>query len=280
MTRRRKFEIRFWGVRGTVPCPGSETVRYGGNTSCIAVQCDDHQLIFDAGTGIRGLGNAIADGDDGPAVGHIFLTHTHMDHINGLPFFRPAYGGGHRFCIWAGHLKPRGQSIEGVLTRLMEPPIFPVPLTAMNACLKFRDFCAGERIDLETEIVLDTMRLNHPGGATAYKIQFDGRSVCIVTDTEHVVGKLDKSIVEFVRGSELMIYDATYTDEEYPRYVGWGHSTWQEGVRICRAAGLERFITFHHDPTHDDICLDAIAEQLDDALPGSRVASEQLVISI
>ena len=271
------FTMRFWGVRGTVPCPEADRLRYGGNTSCIEVRCGDARLIFDAGTGLRALGNQLlATGDIGQS--HIFFTHTHLDHIAGLPFFRPAYDGQNHFEFWAGHLRAHGLSLQGVLKQLMQPPLFPVPLDILHACVSFHDFLPGEVLRPFPDVVVRTLALNHPGGATGYRVEFAGRSMCIVTDVEHRAGEIDRGILEFIRGADIVVYDCTYTEEEYARFVGWGHSTWQEGVRLCDAAGAGRLVAFHHDPEHDDDFMDEIARQLARQRPGSLVAAEGLTL--
>lgn len=276
MTTSQSFLVRFWGVRGSVPCPGPETLRYGGNTSCVEVMCGAQRLILDAGTGLRVLGVHLNGQDQ--LAGHIFLTHTHIDHINGFPFFRPAYAASNRFQVWAGHMGGRAGALQEVLADMMRAPLFPVPLDIMHACIAFNDFAAGEVLQPAPGIVLRTAALNHPNGATGYRIEFAGKSICYVTDTEHREGELDAAIVELIRGSEIVIYDATYTDEEYPHYRGWGHSTWNEGVRLCAAAGAGRLVAFHHDPDHTDLDLDRIAAELEQARPGSRMAIEGLVL--
>lgn len=276
MAETNEFWLRFWGVRGTVPCPGPDTLRYGGNTPCVEVMCGGERLIFDAGTGIRALGNQLNDKTG--LKSHVFLTHTHVDHINGFPFFRPAYNPKNRFELWAGHLQGREGALQGVLSGLMQAPIFPVPLDIMHACFAFHDFEAGERLKPVPGVVLRTALLNHPQGATGYRIEFAGKSICYVTDVEHREGEIDRTILELIEGSEIVIYDATYTEAEYPRYRGWGHSTWNEGVRLCRAAGAGRLIAFHHDPDHDDATLDRIAAELAEAYPGSEVAKEGMVL--
>ncbi|HSA82188.1 MAG TPA: MBL fold metallo-hydrolase [Geminicoccaceae bacterium] len=276
MAVNNQFWVRFWGVRGTVPCPGPDTLRYGGNTACVEVMCGHHRLILDAGTGLRALG-ATLNSQKGLKA-HIFLTHTHIDHINGFPFFRPAYSPTNRFELWAGHLGGQTGALQAVLADLMRAPIFPVPLDIMHACIAFHDFAAGAAIQAARGVVLRTAPLNHPNGATGYRVEYGGKSVCYVTDTEHREGELDGTIVELIRGSQIVIYDATYTEAEYPRYRGWGHSTWSEGVRLCRAAGAKRLIAFHHDPDHDDAALDEIAAQLGRAMPGSEVAQEGMVL--
>lgn len=276
MAQNEDFWVRFWGVRGTVPCPGPDTVRYGGNTPCVEVMCGRERLIFDAGTGIRALGRSLAE-EEG-LNSHIFLTHTHMDHITGFPFFRPAYSAKNTFQIWAGHLAADNGSIRSVLSAIMSSPIFPVPLRIMHACMAFHDFNAGNTLNPLPGVVLRTAPLNHPNGATAYRIDYDGRSICYVTDTEHREGGLDNIIIELIAGSQLVIYDSTYTEEEYPRYRGWGHSTWNEGAKLCDAAGAGKLVAFHHDPDHDDTDLDRIADAMDLARPGSIVASEGLVL--
>ena len=271
------FTMRFWGVRGTVPCPQEPMLRYGGNTSCIEVKCGDNRLIFDAGTGLRLLGNHLAATGDSSAA-HLFFTHTHIDHIAGLPFFRPAYSRNNQFEFWAGHLRAHGSTLQQVLVQLMQPPLFPVPLGIMHACVCFHDFTPGEVFTPYTGVMLHTLGLNHPGGATGYRIEFAGHVMCIVTDVEHRIGIRDEQIVEFIRGSDIVVYDCTYTDEEYPRYVGWGHSTWQEGIRLCDAADAGRLVAFHHDPEHDDAFLDDMARKMARQRPGSLVAAEGLTL--
>ncbi len=277
MAAKREFSARLWGVRGTIPCPGRKTVRYGGNTACVEILCAGRRIILDAGTGLRTLGNAMLVGDQ-PVVAHILLSHTHVDHITGLPFFRPAYRQGNRFELWNGHLRRQNRDLESVLCSLMDSPFFPVPLGIMHASMTFHDFDAGVTLHPYDDVAVRTAALNHPGGATAYRIEFDGRSICYVTDTEHPERGRDARIVELIAGSEIVIYDATFTDEEYPRFKGWGHSTWQEGVRLCEEAGAGRLVTFHHLPEHDDVELDRIAVALAEARPGSLVGREGLVL--
>ncbi len=277
MGKTNSFTVRFWGVRGSIACPGPQTVRYGGNTSCLEVACGDRRLIFDAGTGLRSLGNAIAAGG-GPVEQDIFLTHTHFDHVCGLPFFQPFFVVGNRFRIWAGHLIP-DQKLKTVICQMMMAPLFPVPPEIFAADIEYRDFSAGETLRPASDIAIRTAPLDHPDRATGYRIEYDGRSLCYITDTGHVVGRRDASLVDFVSGAQMMIYDATFTDEEFPHYSHFGHSTWQEGVRVADAAGVDTLVIFHHDPSHDDAFMDAVAAEAAAARPGTVVASEGMVLS-
>ncbi len=276
MGDRDDFRVKLWGVRGTVACPGPGTGRFGGNTPCVEVRCGPHQLILDAGTGLRVLGNAMAAVPGARYRAHIFLTHTHLDHITGLPFFKPAYEAGNCFELWAGHLLRSGTSLQRVLGRLMETPYFPVPLDIMHACIAFHDFEAGASLQPFPGVRVRTAPLVHPGGATGYRIEYGGRAVCYVTDTEHPERGHDETVLELIANAQIVIYDCTYTDAEMPRFRGWGHSTWEEGVRLCELAGAERLIAFHHDPERDDAALEAIEAELAARLPGSLVAREGL----
>jgi phosphoribosyl 1,2-cyclic phosphodiesterase len=272
------FTVRFWGVRGSIACSGPRTARYGGNTSSIEVRCAGRMLLFDAGTGIRYLGNSLADNET-PLDADLFLTHTHFDHVCGLPFFRPFFQPQNRFRLWAGHLA-EGMTLRRVLGEFMMSPLFPVPPQVFRARMEYREFKTGETLHPAPHIAVRTATLNHPDGATGYRVEFGGRSLCYLTDTEHVPGAPDRNILALIDGADLVIYDSMYTDSEYDTYVGWGHSTWQEGVRLCRAARAKRLAVFHHDPEHDDDMLDGIARELEKQLPGSVVAKDGLVLQL
>jgi phosphoribosyl 1,2-cyclic phosphodiesterase len=270
------LSVRFWGVRGSIACPGPEYARYGGNTSCLEVRCGGELLIFDAGTGLRTLGGAIAG--EAPIDADVFLTHTHIDHISGIPFCGPFFDKRNSFRLWAGHLAANGHNLHKVLCGFMAEPLFPVPPAIFKARMDFKDFVAGTTLHPHPRTTLRTAPLNHPNGATGYRIEHAGKSICYVTDTEHVPGRRDQTVLSLIEGADVLIYDSTYTDEEFPRFVNWGHSTWQEGVRLCEAAGVGRLAVFHHDPSHDDAFMDQVASAADRVRPGTVVAREGMVL--
>mgnify|MGYP000952894031 CR=1 FL=1 len=270
-----EFFVRFWGVRGTIATPGAANIRYGGNTSCIEMRCGPHLLIFDAGTGLRELGKTLEGA--GPFEADLFFTHTHLDHVAGLPFFRPFFDSGNRLRLWAGHLQP-GRTLNEVLCRIMSAPLFPVPFEVLSTSVTTTDFRHGDLLTPHPQVRIRTIPLNHPDGATGYRVEYGGKSVCYVTDTEHSMGRLDQNIVDLIKGADLFIYDCTYTDAEFPQYVGWGHSTWEEGARLADAAGVKTFVIFHHDPDHGDSFMDRVATEAERRRPGTVVAKEGLVL--
>ena len=259
------LKVRFWGVRGSISCAGPEYVRYGGNTSCLEVTAGGRRMIFDAGTGIRTLGQELAR--QAPLDIDIYFTHTHLDHLSGLTFFAPLFDKRNAVRMWAGHLE-KPYTLKKVVSNLMQAPIYPVTLDVFHASVSFSEFDVGSSLFCGN-VAMRTAALNHPNGATGYRVEYGGKSICYITDTEHREGERDKTIVELCRGADIMIYDCSYTDEEYPRYKGWGHSTWQEGVRIADAAGVGTLAIFHHDPSHDDAFMDDIARQAAELRPGS-----------
>lgn len=268
--------VKFWGVRGSIACPSPQHVVYGGNTSCLEIFAGDKRIILDAGTGIRQLGFEFLR--DGVKEGMILLTHTHWDHINGFPFFGPAFTANNRFSIHAGHLADHG-GIENVLANQMANPTFPVPLEALQADLDFVDFNAGESWEMYPGVNLVTKPLNHPNGATGYRIEHGGKSICYVTDTEHVVGKPDETVLALIEGADIVIYDCTYNDEEFPAKIGWGHSTWEEGVRLCKMAGVKQLAIFHHDPEHNDDFMRDVEHKAREQWDGALVAREQMILT-
>jgi phosphoribosyl 1,2-cyclic phosphodiesterase len=261
-----EFAVKFWGVRGSIACAGPQYVRYGGNTSCLEVTAGTRRLIFDAGTGLRPLGDALCRSDRLDL--DIFFTHTHFDHICGLTFFKPLFTRENRVRLWAGHLAPILRLVD-VVKQLMMAPLYPVTLDIFVAKVEYRDFRSGETLRPGPGVRLRTAPLNHPNGATGYRVEHGGKSICYITDTEHRPGGLDMKIVELCRGADVMIYDSSYTDEEYSRYRGWGHSTWQEGVRIADAANVGTLAIFHHDPSHSDAFMDDVAREAAAMRPGT-----------
>jgi phosphoribosyl 1,2-cyclic phosphodiesterase len=271
------LRVKFWGVRGSIACPAPNYMIYGGNTSCVELRAGNKLLIFDAGTGIRSLGAALLQ--EGITEGVLLFSHTHWDHINGFPFFGPGYSGDHSFTVLAGHLK-NASGIREALSGQMQQPVFPVPIEIMHARMQFEDFTAGESFTLDGDIKVRTAPLNHPNGATGYRIEHGGASMCYVTDTEHVIGRPDEKILELIDGSDLVLYDCTYTDEEFPKRIAWGHSTWQEAVRLCQRAKVKKLAIFHHDPDHDDTYMARINKEAQEVWLGATVAREGMAIDL
>jgi phosphoribosyl 1,2-cyclic phosphodiesterase len=276
-----QFKVRFWGVRGSIACPGQSTVRYGGNTSCVEMCAGGKRLIFDGGTGLRVLGQSLMR--QLPVEAHVFFTHSHWDHIQGFPFFIPAFVKGNRFSIY-GAIAPNGSTIEQRLNDQMLHPNFPVPLQIMGADLKFFDLAIGESVPVSDDVLVESALLNHPGEAIGYRVNWRGHSAAYVTDTEHYPDRFDENVMRLAQNADVLIYDATYTDDEYhsekSSKVGWGHSTWQEAVKLAKAAHVKKLVIFHHDPLHDDDFMDSIKDDVLRAYPNSLIAWEGLEIDV
>ena len=196
--------------------------------------------------GIRYLGQTLLK--DLPISTDLFLTHTHFDHVVGLPFFVPFFIKGNHVRLWAAHLKPKGLTLRHVISEMMFSPLFPVPPEIFAADVDYLDFDAGSTLEPATGIAVRTTALSHPDNATGYRIEYNGKSICYLTDTQHSPGKPDQNILGLIEGADIVIYDCTYTDEEFTKRADWGHSTWEEGVRLCDAANVKTFVVFHHDP--------------------------------
>ena len=278
MSTQSPMSVRFWGVRGSIPAPGPHTARYGGNTPCVEVRCSERLIILDAGTGIRMLGNALMNAMS-KVDADIFLSHCHFDHIIGLPFFAPAFAPGNRLRLWAGNLLP-AYRLEDIVRKLMSHPLFPVEVEIFKADIEFCDFKVGKVLQPCPGVTIRTAPLDHPGGATGYRIEHAGRSVAYITDTETRSDNGIRNITSLARGVDLMIFDCTYTEEEISRRAGWGHSTWQQGVRLADASDARLFCLFHHDPDRDDTLIDGLAHAAQAARPGTIVAREGLVIDL
>jgi phosphoribosyl 1,2-cyclic phosphodiesterase len=277
MNSQKHMSVKFWGVRGSIACPGNATSRYGGNTSCVEIKGGKQTFIFDAGTGLRELGKTFPS--TGKTEINIFLSHCHIDHICGLPFFAPCYSRMNTVRLWAGNLLPRFRLGE-VIEQMMAAPLFPIRHDIFDADLQFRDFHVGETLAPSSAIKLRTIRLNHPDGATGYRVEYDGRSIAYVTDHESHGDTVDQHLASFLKDVDLLICDCTYTAEELRTHLGWGHSSWQQGIQLAAAARAKRFCLFHHDPDHDDVQLDRIAAEVSKQHPGSMVAYEGLIVEI
>jgi len=252
------LELTFWGVRGSIPTPVAENLGYGGNTACIAIRyAGQPLLIFDAGTGIRSLGDTITNAE--PL--NLFLTHFHWDHIQGIPSFAPIQNA-------AIHSGVAPADLERILAAQMHPPYYPVPMPANPA---YRQIHKPARIGA---LEVRPFPLHHPNGATGYRIESSNAAIVYASDHEHGDASADAGLLESARDADVLIYDAQYTPEEYQRRRGWGHSTWREAVTLARGARVRQLILFHHDPWRTDHELDAIVREAQQEFPNTIAARE------
>ena len=272
------MRVRFWGVRGSIACPGPSTIRYGGNTPCLEVRCGEHVLVFDAGTGLRPLGLELIK-DKSIRNVDIFITHCHLDHVVGLPFFAPLFRKGYRVRVWAGNLLP-ANSIERVMRMLMSSPLFPIQIEIFKAAIEFHDFKSGDVLRPHENVVLRTAPLDHPDGSNGYRLEHGERTFALVSDTEGFPGKCDNDLLSLADHADLAVYDATYTEDEIVSRIGWGHSTWLRGIRLAEKANVKHLCLFHHDPSHDDDFMDTLAAEANDVRAGTVTAREGQIIDL
>jgi len=256
--------VTFWGTRGSIPTPGPDTARYGGNTACISIAAPGGRLvILDAGSGLRPLGHELMKQRNGDLTADILLSHTHWDHIQGLPFFKPLSSRGTSVYIYGA--AQEGVPLKDILGRQMDPMVFPVPLNALAAALTVVEIGEGE-FDIENFHVC-TFRLRHPGTTLGYRLvpASGGRHLAYVTDNElgpggayEVTPDWRERLVQFVAGADTLVHDAMYLDQIIQARAGWGHSTPRQAVDLAGEARCARLVLFHHEPEHNDDALDRL----------------------
>jgi len=272
------YRLRFWGVRGTVATPAADKLRYGGNTPCAAVElAADEYLVLDCGTGVRNLGVAIAKKRGGkPTRIHIFLSHYHLDHVEGLSLFQPLYDAANSIVFHG--FAANGRTVRDNLETLIAPPYFPLRLAGVPASVRFRDV-DGSSFDV-ADVRVDSIPLSHPDGSVAYRLTHGDRRIVFATDHEYGNSEVDGALAQFSRGADHLIYDATYMPAEYDTLrKGWGHSTWFAAVQAARAAGVAQLVLFHHHPEHTDDQLDEIQRITRAELPSACVAREGMELA-
>lgn len=275
---------------------GASFQKYGGHTSAVLVELDSHIVIFDAGTGLVDFASINLD-DEGaldPTVFqknrlkkpiHLFLSHVHTDHIFGLSSLQPLWDANTIVHLYAGTLLPYG-GIEKVLSTFFSPPYFPVPFEQFPSKRIFYDFTPHDTILLSEGLQVRTYPLNHPNGAVGYRLETRGKSICYITDYEHMCShgsqapERDVGLLHFVQEADLLLYDSTYDDHSFEKYRGWGHSTWQEALKLANAAKVRTLALFHHDPNNNDDDLDNLQKQLRQLSPSHFFAQQGMIIEL
>ncbi len=270
------MKIKFWGVRGSIPTPGKKFSKFGGNTSCVELSVNNRIIIFDMGSGIVNLGNHILKNNIKKF--DILLSHFHYDHTCGLPFFKPAFNKNFKFTIRSGIEKTRSKTLE-VLKKQISSPSFPITVNEFSAGIKYCDFKIGRDFYID-KLKVKTILLNHPNGAVGYRVQYDEKAVCYITDHEHDLKKKNKNLLNFLKNADVLIYDSTYDDKDFINYVGWGHSTWQEATRLANECNIKKLFIFHHNPDNDDRKMDYIESASKKMSNNFLVAKEGMFINI
>ncbi|MBN2716756.1 MAG: MBL fold metallo-hydrolase [Deltaproteobacteria bacterium] len=273
------FRIKFWGVRGSIPTPGPNTARVGGNTSCVEINADDTLVILDGGTGLRLLGDVLIQKGQ-PISAFMFFSHVHWDHIQGFPFFVPIFQPQNEIHIFGGtNLE---MTLGETLAGQMNFPNFPVSLDDCAAKMHFKEFEDGQAVNLANNLSIKGLPLRHPNGCYGYRVEYEGKVFTYCTDTEHDDNpeQPDSNVLELARNADVFVYDAQYTPAEYTgekggiSKVGWGHSTYVEAAKIAQAANVGRLVLFHHDPGHSDEKVEEIEAACQALFPNTEAARE------
>ena len=271
------MKVKFWGVRGSIPVPGPRTTEAGGNTPCVEVVTAEHEIIiFDAGTGIRELGLSLPN--DNPLSIHLFFTHTHWDHIQGFPFFRPLFNPKNHVNLYGR--ADVGGSLETALAGQMQYQYFPVQLPDLAAQMRFVAIEEG-RTEVNERTWVWAKEFWHPGGIFSYRVERNGQSIVFATDIEVNSEDQSDALVDFSKGADLLIMDCQFTAEEYEASrKGWGHGTPESAAKIAKAAHVKRLAMFHHEPTHDDEFLTRMEAHTKELFPETFLARDEMEVEI
>ena len=281
------MKIKFWGVRGSIPCPGPLTMKYGGNGACLQLTVEGRKeiIVIDAGSGVRELGNSLLKHElpKGPMDISLYLSHTHWDHIMGFPYFVPIYIPGTKLRV-VGPVSFEDDPLEDVVGGQMKYRYFPINIGELSADIEYKRLREEPEIDLGDGLIMSTKILNHPITALGYRFEYKGKVFCtcydhepyrnlFITDPEHpefdeamayegeeVAKEQNLAIEDFFRGADLLVHDSQYTEEEYQSKVGWGHSTFEHAIASANRAGVKKLILFHHDPDRTDDQIDELAK--------------------
>jgi phosphoribosyl 1,2-cyclic phosphodiesterase len=278
----QQTKLTFWGVRGSTPIVDRATMRYGGNTPCLElVTPSGTRFILDCGTGLRTLNNRFSAENGGALDAHIFVTHYHWDHIQGLPFFAPLYSPQNRFQFYSFRSDFLGRdSLKRVLEAQMALPYFPVDLSAMSAERAFTELAGGDRLTIG-DTTVTACWLNHPQGCLGFRFDTPDGSIVYATDNEPGRREFDATLLELCAGADVLINDAQFKPEQLAgNRKGWGHSSWEESVRLASAAGIGQLVLFHHDPDSTDRDVDDILRQSQDRFDNVCAAAEGMTLTL
>lgn len=272
------FTVKFWGTRGSIPAPGKDTAGYGGNTTSLQVVCGDRQFAIDGGTGVRMYGDTLMR--QLPVDMDVLMTHLHLDHVQGFPFFSPFLLKGNRFRVWSA--RHNGHTVIDVLKMLFAQPAFPVTMEMLQSDISFHEITPGQTLDFG-DVRVKTALLRHPGGVTGYRFEYQGKVFVHCSDWEHPDDRsLDPVLIDLARDADVLSIDATYTEDEYagrsgPSRKGWGHATHEEALRHGLAAGAKQVLLFHHEQSRTDEALDRIGHGLFSGQPARFVREGDVV---
>jgi len=274
------MKVKLYGVRGSLPVCGSNFQEFGGNTTCIRLSLEHARriIIVDAGTGIRNLGKDILEEGIQTKSINLSLTHFHWDHIQGFPFFAPAYNPANKIKVHIMGCERQLVDLKEIFSDQMQEQYFPVQLDAMGANFEFLTH-GDEEMFYGAKVTAAPQHHKIPGGSYGLRVEDESGIIAICTDAEHING-IDENVLELARDADVLIHDGQYNDEEYKKFKGWGHSTWRQCTEVAKLAGVKKLIITHHDPDHDDAFLAAMEAECRLEFPNSCFAREGMEITI